>query len=140
MAVGLVLYGLILNFHKSWVGLAFGWILMGVGKVGSTVYVYPIFLSISQGLGAFTDTFRAITAFALEKYPDHSTSVSAIINMWRTCGGFSVSYYQPAWIKRNGAGIVFGIQAAVVSAATIITIVPVLVMGKRRAHQKPMEA
>jgi len=83
---------------------------------------------------------RAITAFALEKYPDHSTVVSAIINMWRTCGGFSVGYFQPAWIARNGVGVVFGIQAAVVSASIILTIVPLMIMGKRRAERKGLGA
>lgn len=43
----------------------------------------------------------AITAYALEKYPDYATCVSAIINMWRTCGGFSVGYFHPSWIARS---------------------------------------
>ncbi len=91
-------------------------------------------------VGVLLICIRAITAFVLEKYPDHSTGVSAIINMWRTCGGFSVGYYQPAWIARNGVGVVFGIQAAVVSASIIITIIPVLVLGKRCAHRKAIRA
>ena len=69
---------------------------------------------------------RAITAYALEKYPEQSTCVSAILNMWRTCGGFAVGYFQPAWIARSGVGLVFGIQAAVVCAAIILTITPTL--------------
>ncbi|RMD41466.1 hypothetical protein DV735_g3635, partial [Chaetothyriales sp. CBS 134920] len=60
MVCGLLTYGLTLNYGKSWVGLAFGWIMVNIGMVGSTV---------------------AITAFALEKYPDQSTVVSSIINI-----------------------------------------------------------
>ncbi|RMZ83598.1 hypothetical protein DV738_g962, partial [Chaetothyriales sp. CBS 135597] len=94
MVCGLLTYGLTLNYGKSWVGLAFGWIMVNIGMVGSTV---------------------AITAYALEKYPDQSTVVSAIINMWRTCGGFSVGYFQPSWIAKNGVAAVFATQAGVVA-------------------------
>lgn len=41
LAGGLVTYGLTLNFQKSWLGLAFGWIMVNLGMVGSTVYVPP---------------------------------------------------------------------------------------------------
>lgn len=115
MAIGLVLYGLTLNFQKSWVGLAFGWILVNLGMIASTV---------------------AITAFALEKYPAYATIVSAIINMWRTCGGFSVGYFQPSWIARSGVGVVFGLQAVVVSVCIVLFITPVIWLGKREAARR----
>lgn len=76
--------------------------------------------------------YRAITAYALEKFPSHSTPVSAIINMWRTCGGFSVAYFQAYWIARNGVGVVFGVQAAIVIVSAVLTIVPVLVLGRKK--------
>lgn len=82
-------------------------------------------------MGPFPYVYRAITAYALEKYPSHSTTVSAIINMWRTCGGFSVGYFQASWIARNGVGVVFGIQAAVVIAGVVLTIVPIFVLASR---------
>jgi hypothetical protein len=75
---------------------------------------------------------RAITAYTLEKYPSHSTTVSAILNMWRTCGGFSVGYFQASWIARNGVGVVFGVQAAVVVAGVVVFVVPVFVLAGRR--------
>lgn len=37
LVVGLLTYGLTLHFQKSWVGLGFGWILVNVGLVASTV-------------------------------------------------------------------------------------------------------
>ena len=76
--------------------------------------------------------YRAITAYTLEKYPSHSTTVSAILNMWRTCGGFSVGYFQASWIARNGVGVVFGVQAAVVVAGVVVFVVPVFVLAGRR--------
>jgi hypothetical protein len=48
LAGGLVTYGLTLNFQKSWLGLAFGWIMVNLGMLGSTVYVSlppPFFIS-----------------------------------------------------------------------------------------------
>ena len=83
---------------------------------------------------------RAITAFALEKYPTQSTVISAIINMWRTTGGFSVGYFQPSWIAKDGVGVVFGIQAAIVSVCIVLLITPVIIMGRRRAQQKASHA
>jgi hypothetical protein len=52
--------------------------------------------------------------------------------MWRTCGGFAVGYFQPAWIAQNGLGLVFGIQAIVVSVSVVLCIVPVLIKERRR--------
>jgi hypothetical protein len=37
MAAGLIIYGLTLNFQRSWVGLLFGWIFVVIGMVASTV-------------------------------------------------------------------------------------------------------
>jgi hypothetical protein len=68
---------------------------------------------------------RAITSFALEKFPCHATVVSAIINMWRTSGGFSVPYFQPS----------------VVAAGVLITILPVYIReNPRRRNESEHEA
>lgn len=55
--------------------------------------------------------------------------------MWRTCGGFAVGYFQPAWIEQNGLSLVFGIQAIVVCFAIILTITPVLLVERRKQSQ-----
>jgi MFS family permease len=39
MFFGLLTYGLTLANGKSWVGLAFGWCMVNIGLIGSTVYV-----------------------------------------------------------------------------------------------------
>lgn len=77
---------------------------------------------------------RSITAYALEKYPEQSTVVSAIINGWRTASGFSVGYFQPSWIARNGVAAVFGTQAAVVVAVLVLTITPVVLVEGRKGR------
>ncbi|KAG9241113.1 putative MFS transporter [Calycina marina] len=110
MVCGLILYGLTNQYGLSWVGLAFGWWGVNIGLVGTMV---------------------AITSFVLEKYPGESTTVSAILNMWRTCGGFAVSYFQPPWITLAGVGVVFGCQAAIVAVTIVLLIVPVIWMGRK---------
>ncbi|OJI98584.1 hypothetical protein ASPVEDRAFT_80226 [Aspergillus versicolor CBS 583.65] len=114
MACGLLTYGLTLNYQKKWIGLAFGWLMVVAGMIASTV---------------------SITAYALEKYPEKSTVVSAIINGWRTASGFSVGYFQPSWIARNGVAVVFGTQAAVVVAVLVLTITPVVLVERRKSRR-----
>jgi MFS family permease len=115
MVCGLLAYGLTFHYQKSWVGLAFGWILVNVGLVGSMV---------------------ASTAFALEKYPEHASKVAAILNMWRTCGGFAVGYFQPSWIARNGAAVVYAVQAAIVAVSVVGLVGSVISMGRIEARRK----
>lgn len=43
-----------------------------------------------------------------------------------------MGYFQPAWIERNGLGLVFGLQAVIVVVAVILTITPVLLWEKKR--------
>ena len=115
MVCGLLCYGLTLQYQALWVGLALGWVLVNIGLVGSTV---------------------AVTAFALEKYPEHASVVAAILNMWRTCGGFAVGYFQPSWIAKNGAAAVYATQAAIVAVCVVAVITPVIVMGRREERKK----
>lgn len=130
MFFGLLVYGLTLAHGKSWVGLAFGWAMVNVGLIATTVYV-----SLPPVKDLANIFHSAITAFALEKYPTHATVVSAIINGWRTTGGFSVGYFQPTWIATSGIAAVFGTQAAVVAVCAVLLITPVMIMGKRKARQ-----
>lgn len=37
MVAGLLTYGLTLNFGKHWIGLAFGWIMVNLGMIATTV-------------------------------------------------------------------------------------------------------
>jgi hypothetical protein len=122
-----------MNFGKHWIGIAFGWIMVNIGMVGTIVYVSSSTGQLCWMFWQMLTLTRAITAYSLEKYPNRSTCVSAILNMWRTCGGFAVGYFQPAWIQRNGLGLVFGIQAIVVSVSVVLTIVPVLLRERRKA-------
>jgi hypothetical protein len=37
MACGLLTYGMTLNYHKHWIGLVFGWLMVVFGMISSTV-------------------------------------------------------------------------------------------------------
>lgn len=79
---------------------------------------------------------RATSAYALEKYPDHSTAVAAILNAWRVGGGFSVAYFQPGWLANNGAAAVFSTQAGIVAISSLLFILPVILMGRRTSVEE----
>ena len=51
--------------------------------------------------------------------------MSALVNLARTLGGFSVAYFQVPWAQKHGALQVFGCEAAVV-AGLFLLIVPAL--------------
>lgn len=47
-----------------------------------------------------------------------------------------MGYFQASWIARNGVGVVFGVQAAVVVVGVVVFIVPVFVLGGRKVWFK----
>lgn len=110
---GLLTYGLTINAGKHWIGIAFGWFGVNIGLVGVMV---------------------AITAFALEKYPERATIVSSIINMWRTSGGFSVSYFQTPWVKKDGVAVVFGLQATLAAVIVTTLITAAILLGRKSSR------
>lgn len=44
-----------------------------------------------------------------------------------------MGYFQASWIAIDGVGVVFGIQAAIVAAGIVLTIVPLVVLAKKRS-------
>lgn len=71
MVPGLVLIGQALFHHLHWVAIVMGWAMFVFGCMVATV---------------------AVTAYALDSYPTASGEVSALINLARLLGGFSVGY------------------------------------------------
>lgn len=69
MVPGLILIGQCLQHHLSWVGIVFGWGMFVFGCMVASV---------------------AITAYAVDSYPTAAGEVSALINLFRLLGGFSV--------------------------------------------------
>ena len=56
--------------------------------------------------------------------------ISALLNLARSLGGFSIAYFQIAWVTKHGALQTFGCEAGIV-AGLFVLIVPVLqIKGK----------
>ncbi|KAF5364808.1 hypothetical protein D9758_009310 [Tetrapyrgos nigripes] len=65
----------------------------------------------------------AVYAYCNDCFPKHQGEISALINLARTLGGFSVAYFQVPWAEKHGALQTFGCEAAIV-AGLFILIVP----------------
>lgn len=81
-------------------------------------------------------TILILLAYALDVFPDTAVQASALLNIFRTTGGFIVNYFQVEWAQKNGAAVSFGTQAAVVVFAWILIVV-VQIYGKRWRKRWP---
>ena len=117
MVPGLVLIGQTLHNHLHWVGIVMGWGMYVFGCMVASV---------------------AITAYAVDAYPTAAGELSALINLSRLLGGFSVGYaslskflllwwltgvhryFQLEWGLEAGFDVSFGIQAAIVAVSLFI--------------------
>lgn len=55
-----------------------------------------------------------LDAYANDCFPKHQGEISALLNLARTLGGFSVAYFQIPWATKHGALQTFGCEAAYV--------------------------
>lgn len=62
-------------------------------------------------------------------FPDYGVEAAAIINIFRSSGGFIVNYFQVEWATSAGPVTAFGIEAGIVSAAFLL-VLGVQVMGR----------
>jgi hypothetical protein len=123
---GLILFGETLEHHLSWVGLAFGWAMLCFGTLASisaissyTLDVFPSVFSLLS-LPPFSHALiRKRESKPLTQTREHAALASAWLCAWRVVGGFTVNYFQPDWIARNGPAVTFGCQAAIIGAAAI---------------------
>ena len=118
MVPGLVLVGQALQHYLHWVAIVFGWGMFVFGVMVASV---------------------AVTAYALDCYPNGSGEVAGFVNLARTLSGFTVGYFQQPWGLKSGFDVSFGIQAAIVTAGTIILTV-IYIFGERmRAYGGPLQ-
>ncbi|MCJ1397631.1 hypothetical protein MMC11_000827 [Xylographa trunciseda] len=96
MIPGLIIVGQALQLHLHYAAIVLGW----------GMYVFGVMIASV-----------AVTAYALDCYPQGSGEVSAFINFARVGGGFAVGYFQQPWGAAQGYGVSFGIQAAIVAGA-----------------------
>ncbi|KAF5380010.1 hypothetical protein D9615_006164 [Tricholomella constricta] len=110
---GFVTLGAALQKHLSVGALIMGWGIAELAVMINTVAVY---------------------AYCNDCFPKQQGEISALINLARTLGGFSVAYFQVPWAAKNGAIQTFGVEAAVVIGLFFL-IVPVLQIKGRRLRE-----
>ena len=71
-----------------------------------------------------------LDAYVNDSFPTLQGEVSALVNLFRTLGGFSVAYFQVPWATKNGALQTFGVEAACV-AGLFFLIIPALQLKGR---------
>jgi MFS family permease len=99
MIPGLIIVGQTLEHRLHYAAIVMGW----------GMYVFGVMIASV-----------AVTAYALDCYPNGAGEVSAFLNFARTAGGFSVGYFQQPWGAASGYGLSFGIQALIVGVATVV--------------------
>ncbi|KAI0793044.1 MFS general substrate transporter [Irpex lacteus] len=101
---GMVLMGAAFQKHLTIAALIIGWGLVEIAIMINTVAVY---------------------AYLNDSFPKYKGETSALLNLVRVLGGFSVTYFQVPWANKHGALQVFGCEAAI-AAGLFILVVPVL--------------
>ena len=108
---GFVVLGAAFQNHLSVGALVMGW---GIAEVATMVNIVAICEFIH-----FVSSVRMCRTLALDAYtndcfPQHQGEISALLNITRTLGGFSVAYFQVPWAIKHGALQTFGCEAAYV--------------------------
>ncbi|KAF9072424.1 major facilitator superfamily domain-containing protein [Rhodocollybia butyracea] len=67
-------------------------------------------------------TTTAVYAYCNDCFPRRQGEVSAILNLARTLGGFSVAYYQVPWSNKHGALQTLGLEAGIVCGLFILVV------------------
>ncbi|THH30557.1 hypothetical protein EUX98_g3634 [Antrodiella citrinella] len=111
---GFVLIGAALQNHLSVGALIMGWGIAEVATMINTVAVY---------------------AYCNDCFPQAQGEISALVNLARTLGGFSVAYFQVPWATKNGALQTFGVESAIV-AGLFLLVVPALQLTGRSLRSR----
>lgn len=106
---GFVVLGATFQKHLSVGALVMGWGIAEVAIMVNTVAVY---------------------AYANDCFPKHQGEISALLNLARTLGGFSVAYFQVPWATKHGALQTFGCEAAVVAGLFLLTVPTIQLTGR----------
>ncbi|KAJ7429192.1 MFS general substrate transporter [Mycena latifolia] len=105
---GFVVLGAALENHLHVAALIMGWGIAECAIMINTVAVY---------------------AYCSDCFPKHQGEVSALINLARVLGGFSVAYFQIPWALKNGALQVYGVEAAMVVGIFLLVVPPLQLKG-----------
>ncbi|PPR06452.1 hypothetical protein CVT24_002613 [Panaeolus cyanescens] len=98
---GFVVLGASFQKHLSVGALVMGWGIAELSIMINTVAIY---------------------AYCNDAFPKHQGEISALVNLARVLGGFSVAYFQVPWAIKHGAIQVFGVEAAIVAGLFLLFI------------------
>jgi hypothetical protein len=111
---GFVLLGASFQKHLSTGALVMGWGISEVAVMINTV---------------------AILAYCTDSFPRQHGEISALINLTRVLGGFSVAYFQVPWAVKDGALQTYGVEAAIIGGIFLI-VVPFLQLKGRYLRER----
>ena len=108
---GFVVLGAAFEKHLSVGALVMGWGISEVGIMVNTVAVCKFFFLL---LFREKDdlSHHSLDAYTNDCFPKHQGEISALLNLTRVLGGFSVAYFQVPWATKHGALQTFGCEAA----------------------------
>ncbi|OCH89126.1 MFS general substrate transporter [Obba rivulosa] len=106
---GFLLLGGAIQNHLSIGALVMGWGIAEVAVMINTTAVY---------------------AYCNDCFPAHRGEISALINLARTLGGFSVAFFQVPWATKDGALETFGVEGAIVVALFILVVPALQIKGQ----------
>ncbi|KAJ3796573.1 MFS general substrate transporter [Lentinula aff. detonsa] len=107
---GFIVLGASFQKHLSVGALVMGWGISELAVMINTVAVY---------------------AYCNDCFPKHQGEISALINLARTLGGFSVAYFQVPWALKHGALQVFGVEAAIVIGLFFLSVPFIQIKGQK---------
>ncbi|KAH9069608.1 hypothetical protein EDB83DRAFT_2373679 [Lactarius deliciosus] len=73
---------------------------------------------------------QSVDTYANDCFPKHQGEISALLNLARTLGGFSVAYFQVPWATKHGALQTLGCEAAVVAGLFLLTVPTIQLTGR----------
>lgn len=72
----------------------------------------------------------AIYAYCNDCFPRRQGEISALLNLARVLGGFSVAYFQVPWATKSGGIQTFGVEAAIVMGLFLLGVPTVQLKGR----------
>jgi len=109
---GFLVLGTAFQKKDSVGAVVMGWGIAQVAIMLNTVAVCAS-LYVVRSTGA-REVSRSISsdAYANDCFPKNQGEISALLNISRVLGGFSVAYFQVPWATKHGALQTFGCEAA----------------------------
>jgi hypothetical protein len=109
---GFVVLGVALKEHKSVFALVMGWGLLVAAVMMNTVAVCACLCVSTTRDDSSLVFFFALDAYTNDCFPKFQGEISALQNLARVLGGFSVAYFQVPWATKHGALQTLGCEAA----------------------------